>query len=679
MDFEGNLRRIKHSIHLAREAGAKFRVGPELEITGYSCEDHFLERDTTHHAWECLLELIQEGYTDNIVCDLGMPVEYQGLLYNCRVYVLNSKVLLIRPKIWLADYGNYREKRYFSSWSQGKFIESFVLPFEFQTISKQCPFGDAILCFNDGNIGSEICAELFTPIPEHLKFAFHGVEIITNGSGSHHQLRKLDFRLNYIQGSTEKWGGIYLYANQRGCDGGRLYFDGCCCIVQNGKMLKQGAQFGLEEVEVISADVDLDEVVDKRRQLTLMHDQASTSNLIPCLNRVHVDFNLTKLENFALLDSPIEPRIPDPEEELVYGPACWLWDYLRRSGATGFLLSLSGGADSSSVAAIVGAMSQMVITACQQGNTEIITEVRRIGQYNNDIELPTNAKEFANRIFTTIYQKTVNSSQQTRSRAGKLAEQIGAFHVDVNIDLAVEAVVKIFQIFSGKIPKFQSSGGTQVEDLALQNIQARLRMVIAFTFSQLLPWFRGRKGGFLLVLSSANVDEALRGYMTKYDCSSGDLNPIGGISKTDLYRLLKWGSKNLQYPALLDVVNAVPTAELRPHGNGVMVQIDEEEMKMTYAELSDFGRLRKETRCGPVSMFRELCSRWNSLIPDRHQIAEKVKTFFYYYSINRHKSTTLTPSYHAETYSQDDNRFDLRQFLYNSGWNWQFKKIDEMI
>jgi NAD+ synthase (glutamine-hydrolysing) len=71
------------------------------------------------------------------------------------------------------------------------------------------------------------------------------------------------------------------------------------------------------------------------------------------------------------------------------------------------------------------------------------------------------------------------------------------------------------------------------EDLALQNIQARLRMVTAYLFAQLLPWTRSRNG-FLLVLGSANVDEGLRGYMTKYDCSSADLNPIGAISKEDL-------------------------------------------------------------------------------------------------------------------------------------------------
>ena len=58
------------------------------------------------------------------------------------------------------------------------------------------------------------------------------------------------------------------------------------------------------------------------------------------------------------------------------------------------------------------------------------------------------------------------------------------------------------------------------------------------------------------------------------------------------------------------------------------------------------------------------------------QIADKVKFFFRCYSINRHKLTTLTPSYHAENYSPDDNRYDLRPFLYNTAWRWQFAAIE---
>merc|ERR1719382_2364082 len=110
--------------------------------------------------------------------------------------------------------------------------------------------------------------------------------------------------------------------------------------------------------------------------------------------------------------------------------------------------------------------------------------------------------------------------------------------------------------------------GSWMENIALQNIQARSRMVMAYFMAQLMPWATDgdetTAGGSLLVLGSANVDEALRGYYTKYDCSAADINPIGGINKRDLKDFLIWAGKNKGIPALRDVALAVPTAELRP-------------------------------------------------------------------------------------------------------------------
>ena len=126
-------------------------------------------------------------------------------------------------------------------------------------------------------------------------------------------------------------------------------------------------------------------------------------------------------------------------------------------------------------------------------------------------------------------------------------------------------------------------------------------MVLSYFLAQLLPWVRGKQGA-LLVLGTSNVDEALRGYMTKYDCSSADINPIGGISKTDLRRFLAWAAENKGYPILNEIVEAPPTAELEPI-TADYVQNDEADMGMTYDELSRFGRLRKIERCGPLAMF----------------------------------------------------------------------------
>ncbi len=89
-----------------------------------------------------------------------------------------------------------------------------------------------------------------------------------------------------------------------------------------------------------------------------------------------------------------------------------------------------------------------------------------------------------------------------------------------------------------------------------------------------------------------------------------------------------------------------------------------------------YGSLRKIVGCGPVSMYQELERRWKKHTPS--VVAQKVKDFFRYYAWNRHKQTTLTPSYHAENYSPDDNRFDHRQFLYPN-WKRQFETIDALV
>lgn len=200
-------------------------------------------------------------------------------------------------------------------------------------------------------------------------------------------------------------------------------------------------------------------------------------------------------------------------------------------------------------------------------------------------------------------------------------------------------------------------------------------MVIAFMLVSLLPWVRS-KPGFLLVLGSANVDEGLRGYLTKYDSSSADVNPIGGISKGDLRAFLRWGDLNLGYQTLAEVESAPPTAELEPITEKY-TETDEIDMGMTYEELGIYKRLRKIFRCGPVSMFENLCIRWHGRLTPA-EVAQKVKDFFKYHSINRHKMTTITP-YHAENYSSEDNRYDLRQFLYNTRWPWQFRRIDQLV
>lgn len=281
------------------------------------------------------------------------------------------------------------------------------------------------------------------------------------------------------------------------------------------------------------ATIDLEDIRQYRNMIRSRTRDAASS---PSYPRIQVDYALSKSFDFALpINDPIDWIYHTPEEEIALGPACWLWDYLRRSGQGGFFLPLSGGVDSASTACIVYSMCRLVVTAIAQGDSNVLYDIRRIVCQSD--YTPSDPNELCSRIFVTCYMATENSSSATRQRADDLAKQIGSYHTAINIDSAVSTVISIFTTLTNLVPQFRQNGGCARQNLALQNVQARLRMVMAYLLAQLILWARGRPGG-LLVLGSANVDESLRGYMTKYDCSSADINPIGGISKTDLKKFL---------------------------------------------------------------------------------------------------------------------------------------------
>jgi NAD+ synthase (glutamine-hydrolysing) len=151
--------------------------------------------DTVLHSWEVLASILSSDKTLNILCDIGMcvrsflflspvsysihahthtrahtpttrrPVIHKNVIYNCRVIVHNRQILLIRPKMWLANDGNYRELRYFTPWMKHREWEDHYLPRIVQAVTGQVkvPFGDCVVSTVDTCIGVELCEELFTP------------------------------------------------------------------------------------------------------------------------------------------------------------------------------------------------------------------------------------------------------------------------------------------------------------------------------------------------------------------------------------------------------------------------------------------------------------------------------------------------------------------------------------
>lgn len=151
LNFKKNRDNIIKSIKMCKQQGCSIRVGSQLEVSGYSCEDHFNEYDTIIHSWSVVGDIIKSGVTEDIVCDIGLPVIHHGKLYNCRVAILDGKILGIRAKMNLADGDNYYETRWFGFWKERKMITDFQLPREIQEITgqKTAPIGQFLIQFND--------------------------------------------------------------------------------------------------------------------------------------------------------------------------------------------------------------------------------------------------------------------------------------------------------------------------------------------------------------------------------------------------------------------------------------------------------------------------------------------------------------------------------------------------
>ena len=144
--------------------------------------------------------------------------------------------------------------------------------------------------FNDTEVGQEICEELWQPGSPNIMMGLDGAEIIINSSGSHFALGRIKERLDLVKGATIKGGGAYVYSNLIGCDGNRLYFDGCSMIAANGKFLAIGKRFSFREVEVVTAVLDVDSI--REEKIAMKSRCGEAANIETPFPRVKIDFDL---------------------------------------------------------------------------------------------------------------------------------------------------------------------------------------------------------------------------------------------------------------------------------------------------------------------------------------------------------------------------------------------------
>ncbi len=350
---------------------------------------------------------------------------------------------------------------------------------------------------------------------------------------------------------------------------------------------------------------------------------------------------------------------------------------MRKARSRGFVLSLSGGADSCMCA--IG-VAEMVRLGCAELGTAEFTrrsgcftaeEIEQLagpvapvpdqnapGPKDASLSQPTNEQQTTNnqitaRLLTCAYQGTVNSSDDTYNSAKELADSIGAVFYDWTIDAEVDGYV-------GKIEHALGRELTwKTDDLALQNIQARVRAPAI--------WLLANVQNCLLITTS-NRSEASVGYCTMDGDTAGSISPIAGVDKDFVKMWLRWAETELGYPALRQVNALQPTAELRPLEEK---QTDERDL-MPYVLLNRIERLAFYDRLSPQQVLAVL--RQEDPAADIELLKTYVKRFYSLWSRNQWKRERYAPSFHLDDYNVDPRSW-LRFPILSGGYT---KELSEL-
>jgi NAD+ synthase (glutamine-hydrolysing) len=595
MDWDHNLKNIKKVFQEAQENNIELLCLPELCITGYGCEDMFLSTWLCETAQAKLIELLP--FTSGLTTCLGLPVRFEGQIYNCIAIIEDEKILGVYDKHNLANDGIHYEKRWFSSWPYDK-IETVNIAHQ------PVQIGAIFLEIKNIKIGFEICEDAWQEDRPANHLATQGIELILNPSASHFAFEKEKYRQQLVISSSKKFNCTYLYTNLLGNEAGRMIYDGDILIAQKGSLIGHNTRFSFKPFNILYCDVDFD-------------GQTSITNL--------------KKDYTGKL------------EEMSQALPLALFDYLIKSKSKGFVLSLSGGADSSTIAIMVRRMVDLAIKELG------IATVRK------RLKLPAalkNASEIMASLMVTAYQGTQNSSTETAASARKLAEFIGSTHYEWNIDDQIKGYCDTIEHAIGRKLTWDQ------DDITLQNIQARSRSPIIWMLANI---------NHSLLLTTSNRSEGDVGYTTMDGDTSGSISPIAAIDKYFILEWLKYAENTLKYSGLQPVNNLVPTAELRPLNKK---QEDETDL-MPYQVLVEIERWAIQHKYPPTMIYEKMKPQYGT------DIKSWIKKFFRLWSINQWKRERLAPSFHMDAFNVDPRTW-CRFPILSSGFKEELDELEKI-
>ena len=538
-DVEYNVQQVESLIAQAEDRGVEIIVFPELCITGYSCQDLFKEQLLLNHAEEGIVKLLDFTRKLDIIAIVGLPVVVNGLLYNCAAVIQSGTLLGIIPKVYLPNYGEFYEKRWFAS-SQDLNPTEIYFAGSPVLVSAQ----PQVFVTRDGvKFGVEICEDVWAPAPPSNHLALSGAELIFNLSASDELIGKHDYLKSVLAQQSARTMTGYVYS---GCGYGEstqdVVYGGNAMIYENGKLLVEADRFSMEPQMMIT-QIDVEKLrTERRTNSTYVNAQHSYSAKIINAHGIQPrDFQLIR----EIDAHPFIPKTADMKqscEEIFSIQVMGLAKRIEHTHSKKVIVGISGGLDST-----------LALLVCVKTFDKLKMDRKGI---------------------VGVTMPGFGTTDRTYNNAINLMKSLGITLMEISIAKAVTQ-------------HFKDIGhDAAVHDVTYENSQARERTQILMDLSNQL-------GG--LVVGTGDLSELALGWATY----NGDHMSMYGVNasvpKTLIQYLVRYVAEverkekddKKTYEILMDVVDTPISPELIPADENGNIKQKTEDLVGPY-ELHDF-------------------------------------------------------------------------------------------
>ena len=475
-DLRGNTEKIISCVQNARKQKADLVAFPELAVTGYPPEDLVLKPQFIEDNITAVRKIA--SMTKNITAVVGFVDNTDGL-YNAAAVISDGKVKDIYHKVILPNYGVFDEFRYFRP-------------------GKRFP----VYGIKGVKVGINICEDVWHRDGPARTQARAGAEVIININASPYEMGKPSVREGILEERSRENSVIIAYLNAIGGQD-ELIFDGLSMVYDHtGRLMARAGQFA---EEMMMLDLPVEETKKYRRKRSAAAGSGKAA--LKGVSRITVVPGGTM--DRKPMPYPFARRLHTPGEEVYRALVLGTSDYVLKNGFHGVVIGLSGGVDSSLVAAIAA---------------DALGRERVHG----------------------VFMPSPYTSQESREDACALADNLGISITELPIRGIMESYAALLA------PHFKG----KENDVTEENLQARIRGNLLMAFSNKFGW---------LVLTTGNKSEMSVGYATLYGDMAGGFAVIKDVSKTLVYELCRWRNDGDSGPVIPGrVLWKEPSAELKP-------------------------------------------------------------------------------------------------------------------